>query len=263
MHLYRTIVQLAILAATLSLPAPGARADDCLPGTSPRDVLGRNAATVELASELLKPQAWLCIPSNRLEGDAEGQRILSRLRATRPDAFSSGGCLDLRVAETPRSTGDLQQLLRKVSGPEGNFAVSFSARDPKALIVRGGTELHPLDPKDRMDVALLANPVVGILISDKTYAGQADKAMHARVGAGISIAGTAVATVLLEKSDYSEEEKKALARAAGPIAGLVVGILKEALYDNFHRDRHTVDPNDAIATAMGAGLLPMQVQFRF
>jgi hypothetical protein len=57
-------------------------------------------------------------------------------------------------------------------------------------------------------------------------------------------------------SNLSSRQKKLLIENAGPLAGLVIGILKEILHDASNREKHTVDARDAIATALGAGFIP-------
>jgi hypothetical protein len=118
-----------------------------------------------------------------------------------------------------------------------------------------------LSSKDKWQIAgySAAGIAIGALVSEKIYKGQADKRNHWQVGATVSGITTGMTYLLLEtaglgnKLKLSQKSKKNLIMFSGPVMGTVLGILKEA-YDSKHRDKHTVDINDAAATSLGAGV---------
>lgn len=117
-----------------------------------------------------------------------------------------------------------------------------------------------LSTKDKWHIAgfSVSSIAVGALISEKIYAGQADKRKHWMVGATISGVTTGATYFLLEtaglgdKLGLSKNQKKILIMLSGPIVGTLAGILKEGL-DSRNKKNHTVDINDAAATSLGAG----------
>ena len=128
----------------------------------------------------------------------------------------------------------------------------------------------PKDKKNGFEVResaftseMIINPVFGMLLVGEAYKGEADKKAHGIYGAGISVGTSIVGSLILDKTNYSPETKRIISKAIGPLAGLIVGVLKEVLYDAQRKNRHTVDSHDALATAMGAGIVPIKIQFKF
>ncbi|NOT78608.1 MAG: hypothetical protein HOP07_06345 [Bacteriovoracaceae bacterium] len=117
-----------------------------------------------------------------------------------------------------------------------------------------------LSTKDKWQIAGFSagSIAIGALISEKIYAGQADKRKHWMVGATISGVTTGATYFLLEsaglgdKLGLSKNQKKFLIMLSGPIVGTLAGIVKEGL-DSRNKKKHTVDINDAAATSLGAG----------
>lgn len=110
---------------------------------------------------------------------------------------------------------------------------------------------------------------IGALVSEKVYAGEADKRKHWMVGAAASGLTTGTTYLLLEtagigdKLGLSKTTKKNIITYSGPVMALLLGIAKE-VYDSKHKNKHTVDSNDALATGLGGGLvIPLVVKFTF
>jgi hypothetical protein len=113
-----------------------------------------------------------------------------------------------------------------------------------------------------------ASIAIGALISEKAYKGQADKRKHWMVGATISGLTTGTTYLLLEtaglgdKLNLSKKTKEKIILFSGPVMGTLVGILKE-VYDTKHKNKHTPDKNDAIATSLGAGVSVFAINMAF
>lgn len=131
---------------------------------------------------------------------------------------------------------------------------------------------NALTTRDKWQIAggTIGGIVIGAVLSERMYAGQADKRQHWIYGAAISGMTSGVTYFVLEKTslldglNLSRQAKKNLITYSGPIMSLVVGVAKELLYDRKRRDRHTVDGNDAAATALGGGLVtPLVINFVF
>jgi len=110
---------------------------------------------------------------------------------------------------------------------------------------------------------------IGALVSEKVYAGETDKRKHWMVGAAASGLTTGTTYLLLEtagigdKLGLSKTTKKNIITYSGPVMALLLGIAKE-VYDSKHKNKHTVDSNDALATGLGGGLvIPLVVKFTF
>lgn len=110
---------------------------------------------------------------------------------------------------------------------------------------------------------VIINAGAGYLINQQRYPNQYDKKLHSNIGGMISL-GTSSATYLLIKdSTLDTAAKEKLVRYSGPIASLVVGILKEVAYDKINKRTHTSDREDAIATGIGGGLIPIRFEMTF
>lgn len=104
-------------------------------------------------------------------------------------------------------------------------------------------------------VAVAAGTLASGLLAQGVYPNQHDKVLHAIVGSLIS---TSVAAI----SYYRFDVDKNKAFWIGVASGIIAGLLKE-VYDSHHRDRHTVDSNDAIATGMGGALGGLMIRIKF
>lgn len=110
---------------------------------------------------------------------------------------------------------------------------------------------------------VIINAGAGYLINQQRYPNEYDKKLHSNIGGMISL-GTSSATYLLIKdSALDNKSKEQIVRYSGPIASLVVGILKEVAYDRINKSRHTSDREDAIATGIGGGLIPIRFEMTF
>lgn len=113
-----------------------------------------------------------------------------------------------------------------------------------------------------------ASIAVGALISEKVYKGQADKRKHWMVGATVSGLTTGTTYLILEtaglgdKLNLSKKTKEKIILFSGPVMGTLVGMLKE-VYDTHHKDKHTPDKNDAMATSLGAGISVFAINMAF
>lgn len=118
-----------------------------------------------------------------------------------------------------------------------------------------------LTKKDKWQIAgtTVGSIVIGALVSEKIYKGEPDKRLHWKYGAVINGVTTGATYLLIEeaglgdKLGLSRKARKNVIMYSGPVASLVIGIAKEIFYDRKRRDRHTVDANDAVATALGGG----------
>lgn len=128
-----------------------------------------------------------------------------------------------------------------------------------------------LTTKDKWQIAGASAGAIaiGALVSEKVYAGEADKRKHWMVGAAASGLTTGTTYLLLEtagvgdKLGLSKTAKKNIITYSGPVMALLLGIAKE-VYDSKHKNKHTVDGNDALATGLGGGLvIPLVVKFTF
>lgn len=128
-----------------------------------------------------------------------------------------------------------------------------------------------LTSKDKWQIAgVNAGAIaIGALVSEKVYAGEADKRKHWMVGAAASGLTTGTTYLLLEtagigdKLGLSKTAKKNIITYSGPVMALLLGIAKE-VYDSKHKNKHTVDAHDALATGLGGGLvIPLVVKFTF
>lgn len=128
-----------------------------------------------------------------------------------------------------------------------------------------------LTSKDKWQIAGASAGAIaiGALVSEKVYAGEADKRKHWMVGAAASGLTTGTTYLLLEtagvgdKLGLSKTAKKNIITYSGPVMALLLGIAKE-VYDSKHKNKHTVDAHDALATGLGGGLvIPLVVTFTF
>lgn len=119
------------------------------------------------------------------------------------------------------------------------------------------SNLPSMDLQEGTEV--LAAVTVGTLASGALasyiYPNQKDKLQHAVAG---SLAASSAAVVAY----YGFGVSKNKALTIGVITGFVIGLLKEA-YDSKHRDRHTVDSHDAIATGIGGGVGAFFLRIKF
>lgn len=98
-------------------------------------------------------------------------------------------------------------------------------------------------------------------MSRQIYKGDqyADKRKHEMVGAMISVASTGVAYVAIEKTGLADKLKlskrarKCAITATSTFLLFAAAAGKEVLYDKAHKDKHTVDVHDFVATALGGG----------
>lgn len=127
-----------------------------------------------------------------------------------------------------------------------------------------------LTTRDKWEVVGLTagSIVLGTLVSEKVYRGQADKRKHVIVGATVSGLTTGTTYFLIEgtsfgkKLNLSAKAKKNVILFSGPVVGTVLGIMKE-VYDSKHKSKHTTDPHDAAATSLGAGIGVFAINFVF
>lgn len=106
-----------------------------------------------------------------------------------------------------------------------------------------------------------AASLVGTLMSRQIYKGSeyADKRKHEMVGAVISLASTGAAYIAIEKTgladklNLSKRARKCAVTATSTFLLFAAAAGKEVLYDKAHKDKHTVDANDFVATVLGGG----------
>lgn len=131
---------------------------------------------------------------------------------------------------------------------------------------------NALTRKDKWQIAAgsIGGIVIGAVLSEKMYPGEEDKRKHWIYGAAISGVTSGVTYLVLEKTDlfknlhFSRQDKKNLITYTGPLMSLVIGVAKEVLYDKKRPKKHTVDGNDAAATALGGGLIsPLVINIVF
>lgn len=131
--------------------------------------------------------------------------------------------------------------------------------DLQVLQIQDTSDVHRLTLKDSGEVmvAVAAGTLVSGLLARGIYNQQQDKVLHA-------IAGNLVAASAAVVAYYGFDVSKNEAFWIGLASGVLVGLLKE-VYDSQHRDRHTVDGQDAIATGVGglAGALLIRLKFEF
>ncbi len=114
------------------------------------------------------------------------------------------------------------------------------------------------DSRDYLKTAglVLGSVVLGNVLSNQIYAGEADKKKHAVVGGAIAVGATAASlglAYIIPDETLSPTWKKLLIGCSGFIASTIAGIGKE-VSDARDRTRHTVDRHDAYATSIGGGV---------
>lgn len=145
-----------------------------------------------------------------------------------------------------------------------------------SVIYTNSTDLrfreNALTNRDKWQIAggSIGGIVIGAVLSERLYPNEADKRKHWIYGAAISGMTSGITYFVLEETNLlaglnlSRQARKNLITYSGPIMSLVVGVAKELLYDRRRRDRHTVDGNDAAATALGGGVVtPLVINFVF
>ena len=110
---------------------------------------------------------------------------------------------------------------------------------------------------------VLISTGAGYLISKHRYEGQQDKELHSQFGSMISLGTTSLAYFMVKDSQFSEKQQINIVRYSGPILSLAVGVLKEIVYDQVNKQRHTADKHDAFATVIGGGMIPLRFQMTF
>lgn len=124
-----------------------------------------------------------------------------------------------------------------------------------------GFRNNALTTRDKWQIAggTVGGIVIGAVLSEQLYPGEADKRKHWIYGAAISGMTSGVTYLVLEKTslldglNLSRQAKKNIITYSGPLMSLIVGVAKELLYDKRRPNNHTVDGNDAAATALGGG----------
>ncbi len=192
------------------------------------------------------------------------------------DAFDQQGCLK---PEQPEANKELvSRFIQK--------ALEFKPLKVVAAVHPGTQDINviytqsedvrfrenALTRQDKWQIAAgsVGGIVIGAVLSEKMYPGEADKRKHWIYGAAISGVTSGVTYFVLEKTDIfkdlnlSRKAKKNLVTYSGPLMSLVIGIAKEVLYDKKRPKKHTVDSNDAAATALGGGLItPLVINIAF
>jgi|GEM_PF-3304514 len=135
-----------------------------------------------------------------------------------------------------------------------------------------GFRQNALTTRDTLQIAggTIGGIVIGAVLSERLYPGEADKRKHWIYGAAITGITSGVTYFVLEKTtlldglNLSRQAKKNIITYSGPLMSLIVGVAKELLYDKRRPNNHTVDGNDAAATALGGGALtPLVINFVF
>lgn len=123
----------------------------------------------------------------------------------------------------------------------------------------GSNQSNQWSSKDAGEVlvAVAAGTLASGMLAKGLYPDQHDKILHA-------IAGNLIAITTGLISYYGFDVSKNQAFWIGLASGILAGILKE-VYDSHHRDRHTVDAQDALATGFGglAGAFVLRIKFSF
>lgn len=104
-------------------------------------------------------------------------------------------------------------------------------------------------------VAVAAGTLASGLLAKGIYPDQNDKVLHAIVGSLIASSSAAIAY-------YGFDVSKNKSFWIGVASGIIAGILKE-VYDSHHRDKHTVDSQDAVATGIGGVTGAFMIRFKF
>ena len=179
--------------------------------------------------------------------------------------FDNSGCL-LDEKKNAANEELVAKFIKKNLESEVNvFAKINPSTNEAALIYTNSRDMNyvnknALTKTDKWQIAAFSagTIAIGALVSEKIYEGQGDKRMHWKVGAVVSGVTTGATYFLVEemglgeKFGLSAKQKKGLIMFSGPIMGTIAGILKE-VYDRKYPKKHTTDPNDAIATSLGAG----------
>ncbi len=224
----------------------------------------KNEATLNLALTLVSPQVYFCLSQEELDSNFDMSLAFNKIKVGNHSAVKQN-CINLRKLN---GFDKEMRILFKAASSEGDdFSFVFSSNDPSQLYL---SSHNPKDKKNGYEVResaftseMIINPVFGVLLVGEAYKGEKDKKAHGLYGAGISVGTSLVGSLILDKTDYTPKTKKMISKAIGPLAGLIVGVLKEILYDAQRKNRHTVDSHDALATAMGAGIVPIIVKFEF
>lgn len=178
--------------------------------------------------------------------------------------FDQKGCV-INIERSESENLLLKKFIAKNISEKVNIYAAVNPVSKQANVIYSNTDNtnfvnNALTTKDKWHIAGFAATTIAVggLISEKLYAGQADKRKHWTHGAVISGLTTGSTYFLLEtaglgdKLGLSKKQKKLLIMLSGPLMGTLAGIVKEGL-DDRDRKHHTVDVNDAIATSLGAG----------
>jgi len=188
--------------------------------------------------------------------------------------FDDKGCVNDK-----KPSAEVDQMLKKFIAKNVNENVNlYASVDPKTnrarvIYTNASNDKYvnsALTTKDKWQIAGFSatSIAVGAFMSEKLYAGQADKRKHWKVGATISGLTTGATYFLLEEAGLGDKlgltktQKKVLIMLSGPLMGTIAGIYKE-YKDTKDRANHTPDINDAIATSLGAGGAIFSVAFAF
>lgn len=203
----------------------------------------------------LNSKIEFCFNKFLIQDDFYLSTVSKRLKYNEPEAFTSDQCIKLdEISE--ESQADALTLI-KTFGYQSSRPQWRASEERKLKFESSENDI------DRALKETLVQVAAGSTINERLYAGQHDKKLHSNYGGAISLAGSSLGYFVVKNSNYSKKQSEQIVRYSGPLASLTIGILKEVLYDARNRDSHTVDKHDALATAIGGGIIPIRVEFKF
>lgn len=210
----------------------------------------------EIDEIYLKSSVEFCYYDFLVKDDFYLSLLTKRLKDRDSSAFTSISCFKLNKLSKD-SQEDAIHLIR-----------AFGYRNAQNLDVEKlnsySDESEEIENPEKIALQeTLIQVAAGSAINKEMYEGQKDKKLHSNYGATISAGGSTIGYFVVKNSSLSEKNRERVVRYAGPISSLIVGILKEVLYDARNRDSHTVDAHDALATGIGGGIIPIKIEFKF
>lgn len=202
----------------------------------------------------------VCINEKSIEDDFQASLALKRLRNDEPQAFKRPHCFNLNKL-SDRENPDAKILLKRVMGEDEILQLAYQGQVPNDIYIADSK--FDFKANELFTEEIFTRPIIGTIISREQYGNVKDKNLHAYVGMPISVGASTVAYLLVKDSDTKQDTKKQIISAAGPLSGLIIGVLKEVLYDKQRPNKHTVDKHDAYATGAGAGMIPFKIKIEF
>jgi hypothetical protein len=219
------------------------------------------SAPLDLTLRSFTTRTALCFDEKQINNDLSLLTSYNRLKSEFPRSLQRPYCFDLSAIQEFQHHPDLKHLIRISWAELTEINLQSLHHQEDIVFVSSKTKNSPSSSNETEMADLLVNVIVGHQTAQDRYQGEKDKKLHANYGAAIALSTSGLSYVISDQLDLTAEQRRQLVRLSGPIMGTIVGILKEIVYDKSGRGH--VDKHDALATAVGSGIIPIRISIRY